>query len=104
MAVHLGSRYAQSSIIPHVDKDKGLVPLLSRRTKFIPPSDAQYINHEVVNGDTLDFLAYKYLYNPNYWWVILDCNSQFFSPWEIKPGTILRIPTPKTLRSGLNAV
>lgn len=52
------------------------------------------IFHTLKLGERLDNLAQKYYDNPLLSWVIMAGNPEFESEWEIKPGTMLRIPYP----------
>ena len=42
--------------------------------------------------DRLDALANKYLGDSQLWWQILDINPEVINPFNITPGTQLRIP------------
>lgn len=45
-----------------------------------------------VEGDRIDLLADTFLANPSLWWQIMDLNPQILDPFDIAPGTQLRIP------------
>lgn len=49
--------------------------------------------HVYTKGDTLDGLAKTYLGTSQLWWVILEANSQYRSPLDIKYGDNLVIPS-----------
>ncbi|HHV62128.1 MAG TPA: LysM peptidoglycan-binding domain-containing protein [Firmicutes bacterium] len=54
--------------------------------------------HTVKDGDTLWMLAWQYLGDAEYWWVIADFNN-IKDPWEpLEAGRILIIPSERTLR------
>lgn len=61
----------------------------------IPESEDDQF-HTVVEGDRIDNLAWKYYGNPHYGWIIAEANSTP-RPWDLKPGTVLRIPAPATV-------
>lgn len=48
--------------------------------------------YTVVQGDTIDGIAYKHYGNTQLWWAIMDANPQYQSEIEIKAGDILCIP------------
>jgi nucleoid-associated protein YgaU len=52
--------------------------------------------HEVIAGERLDQLAYKYLGDPRLWWVIVEANDIAW-PLDLEPGTVLRIPSLETV-------
>ncbi len=48
--------------------------------------------HQVVEGDRVDLLAYRYLGDSQLWWVLCDYNGIAF-PLELQAGTVIRIPS-----------
>lgn len=59
--------------------------------------------HTVKDGDTLWMLAWQYFGNAEYWWVIADFND-IKDPWApLEPGTVLVIPSERTLREEILA-
>jgi nucleoid-associated protein YgaU len=50
------------------------------------------IYYTVVQGDTLDGIAYRQYGNAQLWWAIMDANPQYQSELEIKAGDVLCIP------------
>jgi hypothetical protein len=59
-------------------------------TKFT----ASYVEYPWEDGDTLGNLAQNSgaIKNSAYWWEIMDLNPEITDPWDIVPGTIIRIP------------
>lgn len=104
MAVHSGSRYVKVPIGNVLDKKKGLIPVFGRRKTLTIPPGAEITTHRVIQGDTVDHIAYRYLGDASLWWVIMDINPELLRPWDIQIGDILVIPTLTTLRRMLNAV
>jgi nucleoid-associated protein YgaU len=51
-----------------------------------------------VAGDRLDVLAYKYYGDAQKWWVILDANPRYMTPWDIRTGDVISIPTYQEVR------
>lgn len=62
-------------------------------TSQLKDTDTTYVNHTVVQGDTLDTLALYYFNNPTYYWVIADFNRIQDPYKDLTIGTVLRIPT-----------
>ena len=52
----------------------------------------RYIDYTWVDGDAIDFLAAAFLGSSKLWWKIMDINPDIPNPFEIEPGTIIRIP------------
>ena len=48
--------------------------------------------HQVVEGDRVDLLAYRYLGDSQLWWVLCDYNG-IALPLELQAGTVIRIPS-----------
>lgn len=87
MAVFQNSRYVQTPLFNH----RGESALLSIRDRNnFDLSKATY--YTVVDGDTIDGIAYTQYGNPQLWWAIMDANPSFQSEIEIKAGDILTIP------------
>ncbi len=86
------SRYEDCEIL----KEGGKEYLGVRLPVEIPPRPDDRF-HTVVTGDRLDVLAYRYLGNADFWWVICDSNEIAF-PFEIVVPVQLRIPEEGWLR------
>lgn len=87
MAVFQGSRYVKTSA--HVRRGETLVLDIRNRSHYDEEKSTFYT---VVQGDTLDGIAYKQYGNAQLWWAIMDANPLYQSEIEIKPGTVLMIP------------
>ena len=85
--VFKGSRYTRTPA--YIKQGETLVLEMRERVKF-DLSNATY--YTVVQGDTLDGIAYKEYGNAQYYWAIMDANPQYQSEIEIKAGDILCIP------------
>jgi hypothetical protein len=57
-----------------------------------PPTLGSYSFYQVVEGDRMDTLAWRFFSNVNYWWKLADANPEVFYPETLTPGSILRIP------------
>lgn len=86
MALYKGSRYIRTPLYP---RGETLVFGIRRRNKF-NLSEATY--YTVVQGDTIDGIAYRQYGNAQLWWAIMDANPQYQSELEIKAGDVLCIP------------
>ena len=85
------SRYAGCNLVR-----EGTEAYLSTRPplEIAPQPDDRF--HEVVVGERLDQLAYRYLGDAKLWWVIAEANDIAWA-LEIEPGTVLRIPSVETV-------
>jgi hypothetical protein len=53
------------------------------------------IYHQVVDGERLDQISYKYYGNNKYWWVLADVNDladDLINPFQLQEGLKLIIP------------
>lgn len=60
-----------------------------QRVKF---SSEEGIMYTVIEGDTIDGIAYKVYGNAQLWWAILDANPQYLTELDINAGDIILIP------------
>lgn len=88
--IFLDSRYADGNLFKAQD---------SRNRKYqvsvfrIYPSDiTNYFLYDWVETDRIDNVANKFLGSPNLWWRIMDFNPDIIDPFNISPGTQIRIP------------
>lgn len=88
MAVYSGSRYIKTSA--YVRDGKSLIFGIRKRATF---SDEKSTLYTVVNGDTIDGIAYKQYGNAKLNWAILDANPSYLSELDMKPGDIIVIPS-----------
>ena len=87
MAVYQGSRYAKTPLYII----KGETPVIGIRTRYkFNLKEATY--YTVIQGDTIDGIAFKHYSNAQLWWAIMDANPQYQSELEIKAGDVLCIP------------
>lgn len=87
MAVFRGSRYTPTPV--YIRRGETALLSIRNRNKFNIDSATYYT---VVQGDTLDGIAYKQYGNAQLGWAILDANPSYQSEIDIKPGDILTIP------------
>ena len=82
-----GTRYTNT---PAYIRDGGALIVDIRNQADFDLSKATY--YTVVEGDTVDGIAYKQYGNAALWWAIMDSNPQFQHEIEIKPGDLIAIP------------
>lgn len=58
-----------------------------------PKASSQFFWYTWKNGDRIDILAQDLLGDGNSWWKLMDYNPEVLNPFNIEPGTQLRIPT-----------
>lgn len=87
MAVFKDSRYTKTSA--YVRKGETLVLSIRDRINF-DLSNATF--YTVVQGDTIDGIAYRQYGNAQLWWAIMDANPKYQTEIEIMPGDLLVIP------------
>lgn len=85
--VFKGSRYTKTSA--YVRHGETLVLSIREKMKF-DLTNATY--YTVVQGDTIDGIAYKEYSNAQLYWAIMDANPKIQSELDIKPGDVLVIP------------
>lgn len=73
-------------------------PFIKNGTVILEPRDKVKFNNDnatyytVIEGDTIDGIAYRLYGNAQLYWAIMDSNPQYLSEMEIKPGDSLLIP------------
>ena len=88
--IFLDSRYVDGTLVKAYDARTGTYELCVYR-KW-PSYSVQYFFYEWVETDRLDLLALRFFGNENTWWQILDINPEIIDPFDILPGTQIRIP------------
>ena len=88
MAVFKDSRYSRTSA--YVRQGGALILSIRERNHF-DLSKATF--YTVVQGDTLDGIAYRQYDNAQLGWAIMDANPKYQSEIEIQPGDVLAIPS-----------
>ena len=87
MAVFQGSRYVKTPA--YVRRGETLILSMRARNQF-KESNCRY--YTVVQGDTIDGIAYKQYGNAQLGWAIMDANPTYQSEIEVKAGDIIKIP------------
>jgi phage tail protein X len=89
MSLYLGTRYTRTGIYDPNSQGK---PILEIREKAqFNLNNATY--YTVIEGDTVDGIAYKQYGNAQYYWAILDANPNYMSELDIEPGDVIAIPS-----------
>lgn len=66
---------------------------------YVPgPSDLEY---QLLAGDRLDNLAYRFYGDPVLWWVLAWANDIELPPIGMTPGTRIFVPDPEYIRTKL---
>ena len=82
------SRYLQTVLYNR----GGEVAVLKNRKRFNFPKST-CTEYQVMEGDSLDYIALKLLGSTRLGWAIMDANPQYRTELEIKAGDILYIPS-----------
>lgn len=91
MPIFEESRYETADVVPLAARD-GVFRATVVPTRVVElPTD--YSLHRVVVGERFDTLAALAYEDSELWWVIADANPQVFYPDDLKPGTLIRIPS-----------
>lgn len=87
MSIHVGSRYIRTPI--YARNGNAFIFDIRSKAKFNPENATYYT---VVQGDTVDGIAYKFYGNANLYWAIMDANPKIQSELDIGAGVVLMIP------------
>jgi nucleoid-associated protein YgaU len=86
-----GSRYYTAIPQQIAHKNTGIYTTAIYRV-FPGTVKISYVEYTWTDGDSLDYLAAAFLGNPKLWWQIMDINPTIADPFNIQPGTVIRIP------------
>lgn len=91
MTIYTGSRYEYSDIdFFSIEIDGPENPVVFY--DFPDVGLINYTQHVFIQGERLDTLSEEYFNRPGLWWKIMNANPEIDNPFDIKPGTVLRIP------------
>lgn len=76
-----------------------LIPTLRRRGLHKFTSNEAFV-HIFQKGDRIDLLSYRYYGDAQLWWVIMDANPKYMTPWDIPIGANLYIPAYNATQEG----
>lgn len=94
MTVYNKSRYTPTPAY----RTRGIKLLKMRERKQFNINNATL--YTIIQGDTLDVLAYKIYGSSSYFWAILDANPKYQSEMDISAGDILIIPAVEDVVGG----
>ena len=87
MSVYQGSRYVKTPA--YVRRGETLVFRIRNRAHFKESACSYYT---VVQGDTIDGIAYRKYGNAHLGWAIMDANPIYQSEMDVKAGDVIKIP------------
>lgn len=90
MTIYLDSRYADGPLFRAHDARSGNDLITVFREWPILASNFDV--YEVNEIDRIENIAVQFLGKSELWWRIMDFNPEVLNPFEIPPGTLLRIP------------
>jgi nucleoid-associated protein YgaU len=90
MTIFADSRYAEGTQFHAYDSRTGKVQNTVFRTW--PNVVQTFFYYNWVEGDRIDLLSKNFYGRSDLWWHIMDINPQILNPFEIAPGTQIRIP------------
>lgn len=90
MTINSDSRYVNGDVItvPLTDGTHNLAVFATP----VNTSGMQVFFRLTVAGDRFDRLANEVLGDPTKWWVLADLNPEVLFPFDLRPGTMIRIP------------
>lgn len=87
MAVYQGSRYVKTPA--YIRRGETLILRIRERVHFTESLCKYYT---VVQGDTIDGIAYTHYGNARLGWAIMDANPMYQSEMDIEAGSVIKIP------------
>jgi LysM repeat protein len=69
--------------------------IISVFRRFPTSKEVSYINYTWKEGDNLSNISEEFGVGAKYWWEIMEINPEVIDPFDIAPGTILRVPYGK---------
>lgn len=61
--------------------------------RFFPQAKYTFLTYTWTSEDRIDIISFEFLGSPNLWWKIMDINPEIVNPFNIAPGTVIRIPS-----------
>lgn len=65
------------------------------------PEQSDDLRYQVMGGDRIDLLAFKFYGSASLWWVIAVANDMELVPTAFNVGDVLRIPSPRYVNQEL---
>lgn len=88
--IFLDSRYVDGTVFKAFDARNNKYQLTVFRN--FPSYYTQFLVYEWVETDRIDDIAVQFLGKADLWWQIMDINPEILDPFNIAPGTQVRIP------------
>jgi LysM repeat protein len=85
------SRYYNGPLLQTEDKYTGAY-VISVLRAFPQTKELRYILYTWKEGDTLAGISEQYGVGAKYWCEIMEINPDILDPFDIAPGTILKVP------------
>lgn len=89
--IYQDSRYENADVVRMQKDGKTRLTVIPQPPTVLVVIDYAY--HRVVEGETVDLLADRYLGDPELWWVIAEANPQRAFYATLPAGALLRIPS-----------
>ena len=86
MKLRRDNPYSTGKVFKFKDETRALL-----RVRLDIPESPKDRVHVLVEGETLDTLAFKFYKNSKLWWIIADYNN-ILDPFDLTPYTTLDIP------------
>ena len=90
MTIYLDSRYADGPLFKA--RDARTSNHIATVLREWPSYSLPFYLYKVNEIDRIENIAVKFLGNGELWWKIMDINPEILNPFDIPPGTELRIP------------
>jgi hypothetical protein len=88
--IYTDSRYNNGLLVDVYDTKTNYYQLTVFRAW---PNASNYFSYYTwEEGDRIDVISNQTYGNPSFWWKIMDYNPEILNPFNIAPGTVLRIP------------
>lgn len=93
MTIKRTSRYYDGPLAQLKNEKKNIYEIAVYR-KFPESINTNFVEHTYVEGETLSQIAAQYnnYGTATYWWKIMEINPEITDPFNIEPGTVIRVP------------
>lgn len=88
--IYLDSRYADGPVFLAKEPKSG--DYITSVFRKWPEYKTSYYWYEVTENDRIEWIATLKLGKPHLWWSIMDINPEILNPFELTPGSLIRIP------------
>lgn len=91
MAIAADSRYTSAVITTAVGPDGETRQEM--RAAFPRSRMVTYTYYRVTEGERIDTITYDFYGRADLWWRIADANPEIVDWFDLRPGTVLRVPS-----------